>query len=165
MCALFIPLDGRLTSQNPLPSSYRLVGGEAMYMVAPGSATLGNSYQVTTAVLGNFFYSWPSLNTNTITAGATSVSPYLVEATDTRILFRKTISSPSYAVFPLAVTMSYPGGVLIKDLKGDAATNNITITFSNGEECDGLSTVVVDINYGWFTLNPIVGGGGWYLTS
>lgn len=163
MGALFVPLDGRITSQNVLGPP--LTGGEVTIIVSPGNATQGNSYQISTAVLAGFFSSWSNLNTNTITSGATSSGPYMVEPTDTRILFNKTVGSASFAIMPKASSMIYPNGVLIKDLKGDAATNNITITFSNGELCDGLSQVVIDINYGWVTLNPIIFGGGWYITS
>lgn len=163
MSALFIPISGRLTDQNVLAGP--LIGGEAMYIVSPGSNTLGNSFQIATATLGSFFYAWPFLNTETITAGATSTGPYMVEPTDTRILFNKTIGSASFAVLPKASTMIYPAGIIFKDIKGDAVTDPITITFSNGELCDGLTQVVIDIAYAWVTINPLVGGGGWYMTS
>jgi len=163
MASLQIPLDGRLTSQNIL--SGPLNGQEVMYIVSPGTAAAGNSYQVTTDVLAAFFTAYQFLNTEIITAGATVISPYLVQTTDTRILFNKTLSSPSYATFPLAASMQYDQPVLIKDYKGDAATNNITISFTNGELCDGLSQVIINDAYGWVTVNPYPsGGGGWYLT-
>jgi hypothetical protein len=125
--------------------------------VAPGQAS---------AIAGFLYSAYPSLNAEIITAGATSISPYAVLTTDTRILFNKTLGSPSYAALPSAASMLYPGGVVFKDLKGDAFTNNITITFSNGELCDGLSSVIIENDYGWVTINPVPGvGGAWYLTS
>lgn len=159
---LFIPLDGRLTSQNPFTGT--LNGLELMYIVSPGNAAQGNSYKITTQQLGEFFAAFPTLNSELITSGATSSVPYEVSADDTRVLFDKILASPSFAVLPIASTMTYNQSVLFKDLKGDSFTNNITISFSNGELCDGETTVVIDNNYGWTTINPNPLGGGWYLT-
>ena len=158
-----IPLDGRITSQNPLAGP--LTGGEVMEIVSPGNAAQGNTYQVTTTVLAQFFSGYPSLNTETITAGATSGSPYMVETTDTKILFNKLLGSPSYAVLPLSGSLINAQPIMFKDLKGDAATNNITISFSGGQLCDGLSEVVISTAYGWFIINPIPAGSGWYLAD
>jgi hypothetical protein len=158
-----VPLDGRITSQAVL--SAPLTGGEVMEIVSPGNAAHGNTYQVSTAVLAAFAAAFSSLNTETITAGATSGSPFNVETTDTRILFNKTIGSASYALLPLAASMVYSQPVLFKDLKGDADTNPISITFTAGELCDGLSAVEITTSYGWVTINPVVGGGAWYMTS
>lgn len=160
---LFIPLDGRVTSQNPLVSP--LDGTELFYAAWPGNATQGNSYKVDLDTMAAFITAFPYINEQVITTGATSGTPYDVPNTATRILFNKSVSSPSFAVLPEASVMQYPIGILFKDLKGDSATNNITITFSNSETCDGLSTVVIDIAYGWVTINPLIGGGGWYMTS
>ena len=135
-----------------------------MYVVSPGNAALGNSYQVTTETLALFMAAFPFLNTTVIKLGATLASPYLVEPTDTRILFNKTTPSATYAVLPLAASMAYPYPVLFKDLKGDAYTNNITITFAGGEKCEGQTEVVIENAYGWANINPIPGGGGWFLS-
>jgi hypothetical protein len=143
-----------------------LTGSELMYIVSPGNAAQGNSYGITTAVLANFFGSFRSLNTETLTAGATSGSPYQVETTDSIILFGKTLGSPSYAVLPLAATMASAASILFKDIKGDAATNNITISFSSGQLCDGLSEVQITNAFGWVriapVITPILGGSQWY---
>jgi hypothetical protein len=163
MSTLFVPLDGRITSMPVL--SGPLTGGEAMYAVSPGNATQGNSYQVTTAVLAAFMAAFPYLNEELITAGATIASPYNVEITDTRILFNKTLGSASYAIMPLAALMVYPFGVTFVDVKGDAGTNPITISFTNGELCNGAAEAIIDNNYGWVTVNPYPGGGQWFLTS
>jgi len=157
-----VPVDGRLTSLDLL--NIALAGDEVMYIVSPGNAAQGNSYRVTTSVLAAFFAAFPALNTTIITAGATLASPYQVETTDTRILFNKTLSSDSYAVLPLSGSMASPGGVLFKDLKGDAGTHPITVTFTGGQLCDGLSQVQIASAYGSFTINPIPGGSGWFLS-
>jgi hypothetical protein len=133
-----------------------------MEIVSPGNAALGNTYQITLANLAAFFAGYPVMNTETITAGATLASPFQVETTDTWILFNKTIGSASYATLPLAASMVYPGPVFFKDLKGDAATNNITIQFSAGQLCDGLTTIVISDAYGWVRIAPVSGGNAWY---
>lgn len=155
-----VPSDGRMTSFLAVPAS--LVGDELMWLVQPGNANAGILYKVTLGVLAPFFAAFPVLNTELITAGATIGSPYNVATTDTRILFNKTLASASYATCPLASSMAYPFGILFKDLKGDAATHNITVNFTGGELCDGQSTIVIDNAYGWVTVNPTPGGGSWY---
>lgn len=160
MAQLFIPLDGRITSQNVLSSP--LDGTEAMEIVSPGNATQGNTYQVTTAALAAFMSAFPILNAETITTGATAGIPYNVQTTDTLILFEKVIPSASYTVLPLAATMVYPFGVTFKDISGNANTYPITILFTNGELCDGLSQLVIEDNYGWVSILPVRGGGAWY---
>lgn len=53
--------------------------------------------------------------------------------------------------------------ITVKDIKGDAASNNITFVFSGGELVDGMASLVIATNYGWFTLYPRTGG--WYLAA
>ena len=163
MAPLIIPLDGRITSQNIL--SGPLTGGEVMEIVSPGNAALGVTYQITTGVLAQFFTGFAGLNTEIITAGATSITPYMVLPTDTKILFNKIIGAPSYAVLPLSASLTNAQPILFKDLKGDAATNNITITFSGGQLCDGLSSIVLSTAYGWTIVNPVPGGNAWYMAD
>jgi len=158
MPALFIPSDGRLTSQNPLTGT--LTGGELMYIVSPGTQGQGVSYKITTETLASFFAAFPVLNTEIITAGAT----YNVAPTDTRILVNKTLPSPTSIIFPTASSMQYPFPVLVKDIKGDADINPITITFSSGQLCDGLSSITLDTSYQWVTITPVPNGNSWYMT-
>lgn len=159
--SLTTPADGQITSLTLL--SPPLTGGEVQEIVSPGNAAQGNSYQITTATLAGFFSAFPFLNTEIITAGATLASPYDVETTDTRILFNKTIGSASYALLPLSSSMAYPFPILFKDTKGDAATNNITISFSGGQLCDGLSMIVLSNAYDWTYIAPVPGGNSWYV--
>ena len=155
-----IPTDGRMTSFDPVPS--KLLGDELVWLVQPGNPNAGVLYKGTLDTLAAFFYAFPTLNAEVITAGATSISPFQVAITDTRILFNKTLASASYALCPVAASMLYGQPVLFKDLKGDAGTNNITIEFNGGELCDGQSTLVINSSYGWVTINPTPGGGSWY---
>lgn len=156
MASLPVPLDGRITSQAILIGP--LTGGEVQEIVSPGNAALGNTYQVTLLTLAAFYAAFPALNTEIVTAG----SVYNVQTTDTRILIDKTLGSPTSVVFPLSNSMIYQQPVLIKDIKGDAFTDNITITFSGGQLIDGLPQIVINNNYGWAWINPIPGGNGWY---
>jgi hypothetical protein len=158
MAGLKVPLDGRITSQAILTGP--LTGGEVQEIVSPGNATLGNTYQVTLLTQAAFFAAFPALNTEIVTAGST----YNVLTTDTRILVDKTLGSPTSIVFPLSGSMLYQQPVLIKDIKGDVFTNNITITFSGGQKCDNQPSIVLSNNYDWVTINPIPGGSGWYKT-
>lgn len=158
--ALTAPLDGRITSQNVLTGT--LDPTSVMEIVSPGNAAAGNTYQVSITTLAEFMAAWSLYNATVITAGATSGSPYDVQTTDTAVLFNKTIGSASYALMPLAASMVYPGRILFKDLKGDAATNNIQLTFSGGQLCDGLSSLTIKNAYGWFWIAPIPAGTGWY---
>lgn len=158
MPALFIPSDGRLTSQNSLTGT--LDGTELMYIVSPGTQGQGISYKITTGVLATFFSAYPYLNTEIITAG----SIYNVAPTDTRILVNKTLPSPTTIQFPAPSSMVYPFSILIKDIKGDADVNPITINFTSGALCDGLSSFVLSTSYQWTTINPVPGANAWYMT-
>lgn len=161
--ALFTPLDGRITSQNTLLGP--LTGGEVQEIVSPGTAANGNTYQIALQTTAAFYAAWPTLNAEKILAGASLASPYQVLTTDTRILFNKTVGAASYAVLPLAASMIYGQEVLFKDIKGDAGTNAITVTFTGGEKCDGLTQVQITQPYGWFRVTPTPGGGSWYMSG
>lgn len=84
-------------------------------------------------------------------------------ASDTFIVINKTVGEAS----PVTVCASadFLGDDLtIKDGKGDAATNNITLSFDGAETCDGMSTVVISTNYGMVRIKPNPDG-GWLLTQ
>jgi hypothetical protein len=154
--ATFVPVDGRLTSLQVLNIS--LTGGEVMEIVSPGTAAAGNNFQVTTAILGAYFSALPYINTRQVAQGSTAA----IATTDTRILITSGSAATTSITAPSASTMLAPFPILIKDTTGDAAINPITITFTGGELCDGLSSLVIDNAYGWTTINPLPGGGGWY---
>ena len=148
-----IPADGRLTSQNVLSS---LTDGTAvMYIVSPGSAALGNSYQISIDTLAAYFNAQAAGIPTFVTSG----SVYSSVATDTRILVNKTVGSATSVI--LLPSAEYSRPVLVKDLKGDADVNPITVTFSSGQLIDGLSQIVIENPYGYFWFNPLEAG-GWY---
>lgn len=93
-----------------------------------------------------------------VTAATTSGSPH-------SITLAKTISNPTSAA---AVYLRLPAvsaavayqDYVVKDGKGDAATNNITIT-SAGGTIDGSTSYVISTNYG--TVHFITDGTEWFL--
>ncbi len=93
-----------------------------------------------------------------ITSGAT----YNSVATDKRILVKKTVGSATSIVLSAAATKEGP--VLVKDIKGDADVNAITVTFTGGDTADGLASVPINFKYGGYWFNPI-STGNWYLTA
>ena len=157
--ATIIPLDGRLTSLQAF--LIELAGTEVMELVMPNNAQTGQNYQITTAALALFFSAYPYINATIIVSGG---SPYLIKPTDTRILVDKAIPSATFIVAPLASAMAVPFPILIKDFAGNASSNNITISFSGGEECDGETEIIIGNDFGWTTINPAPGGGAWYLS-
>lgn len=95
-----------------------------------------------------------------VTTGATLITPYAVTSTDTRILLNKTVGATSYVQFPAG---TYNRSVMVRDLKGDAATSNIFISFSGS--ADGLaSPITISSPYGGWVLNPLPTG-DWYITN
>ena len=154
-----IPQDGRITSLSTL--SGKLVGSEFFYVVSPGTASAGVSYNITTNTIAAFCAAFPTLNSSLVTSGAT----YNALTTDTAILVDKTIGSATSVVMPAAGTMLYGQRVLIKDVKGDAATNPITITFSGGQLCDGEATIIINNAFGWIYITPLLPAGtSWYMS-
>lgn len=155
----FTPVDGQITSLEQL--NLPLTGGEVMEIVSPGNAAQGNSYQVTLTQMAGFFSANPA-TTEVILSGATSINPYLILPNDGIILFNKTAGSASFTIAPLASSMFSTNPILIKDLKGDAATNPITISFTGIQLCDGLASIVISNDYGWTRITPAPGGAAWY---
>lgn len=74
----------------------------------------------------------------------TSAGPYVVVSTDHYIVVNQTVGAP------MAITIPSPGNagrsLKIKDGKGDANTNNITITPATGT-IDGAASFVMTANY------------------
>ena len=151
-----IPQDGRLTSQNVLTGT--LDSTSVIYIVSPGNAAAGQSYQVSLLTLANYFSGFVFGSPTIIISG----SVYNSVSTDTRILVNKTVGSATSVV--LLPSSLYSTPILVKDLKGDSNTNPITVTFSSGQLIDGLSEVVIDNPYGYFWFNPL-STGGWYDAS
>ena len=78
----------------------------------------------------------------------TAAGAVTVAATDDVVVVNKTVGAATVANLPAGVTGRR---FVIKDGKGDAATNNITITPAAGT-IDGAATLVINANYGQATL-------------
>lgn len=66
-------------------------------------------------------------------------------ATDVALLINKTVAGATPITLP---TPALSRAILIKDMKGDAGTNNITLDAGTGKTINGLQTLVMDANYG-----------------
>lgn len=138
---------GQMTDLPSFPTSLDLTA--LMEIVSPGTAAAGINYSITLAQLALLVGSGgaPTI----ITSGAT----YASVATDTRILVNKTIGSAT--TITLLGAGSYYQPILIKDLKGDADVNNITINFTG--TFDGIaSPLTISTQFGWVWFNPLASG-------
>lgn len=135
--------------------------GTALFeIVSPGNQELGVNYTITMELLLNLIIGGLTSLT-IITVGATLADPYEALGTDYRVLLNKIIASPSYVEIGSGADRDTP--IMVRDLKGDASTNNITVTFTG--TCDGLASPIVISNpYGGWYFNPLPDG-NWYLTN
>ncbi len=78
----------------------------------------------------------------------TAAGAITVTSADFAVLIKKSVGAASAVALPVGV-----GGMefIIKDSKGDAAANNITITPASGT-IDGAGTLVISTNYGHVRL-------------
>ena len=123
-------------------------------VVSPGNAAAGVNYAATFAQLAQIIGGGgaPTI----VTSGST----YNSVATDVRILINKTVGG-IITVNLLAASL-YAQPVLIKDIKGDADVNNITVAFTG--TYDGVaSPLTISVQYGWIWMNPLASG-NWYAT-
>lgn len=144
---------GQMTDLPPFATSLDFTS--LMEIVSPGNAALGVNYSITLAQLALIIGG--GTGPTIITSGAT----YNSIQTDTRILVNKTIGSAT--AITLLSAASYFQPILIKDLKGDAATNPITINFAG--TYDGIaSPLTINTAYGWIWFNPLASG-NFYATA
>lgn len=140
-----------------LPIAIGLVGDEPFICVQAGTTK-----QVALSTISAFINPTVPSTTVTITSGATTISPFAVPVGVGTVLVDKAIGAATGLLFGLSA--NYAGSsIFVKDIKGDAATNNITLEFSGGEMAEGLSTVVINANYGQVRIAPLPLGGGWYI--
>jgi len=124
-------------------------------VVSPGNAANGVNYGATFAQLALI------IGSGGAPTFVLSGSTYNSVQTDTRILVNKTVGSPTTVALLGGATYFQP--VLVKDLKGDAGTNNITVTFPG--TYDGIaSPLTISSNYGWIWFNPLPTG-NFYATA
>lgn len=149
---------GVMTLLNPYTGT-SFLGTELFEIVSPGIPGSSANFKITVAQMQALFGAFSYVNT-IVTTGATVGNPYIVPTTVNRVLIAKAASSASEV--QLGASASYPGPVLVRDLIGDADVNPITVTFTGGEECDGLASVQIGTDYAGYWFNPLKSG-GWYL--
>jgi len=126
-----------------------------MEVVSPGNVTNGVNYAITptqlAVLMGVTIY-----NPTFVTSGAS----YSSTSSDSRILVNKTVGSPT--TIALLAGSAYAQPLMVKDLKGDADVNPITITFPG--TYDGASSpVTISTQYGAVWFNPL-STGNFYAT-
>ena len=181
-----LPVSIRVNVRAPFPTQVKgaafITVGKAngVWTIAPNylalnQTTLVNPTQVI-ALQDSITGAWSFIGATSFVAAATSsyriiTTPGVVTVlpTDVTLLFQKTSSGASTVNLPAsAVRVGAP--VLIKDLTGDANTNNITIVPFSGETIDGFSAAaaaangvaVISTDYGAKSLYPLITG-GWYV--
>jgi hypothetical protein len=133
-----------------------------VYTPATGATTAAPGQLIQSAI-------WNGIFTDISTAltllgrqlyGSTPVgaSSYNVLATDTLLLvdFAGAVTIDLLAASSAA---GYP--ITIKDTSGAAHTNNITITPNGADTIEGLTTVPINSDYGYYRLYPV--SGGWVI--
>jgi hypothetical protein len=134
-----------------LPVAPNLGGLESVWIVQGGT-----DRRTTTAAIAGLASSGFVVNTTVVESG----SSYTVQPSDTFIIVDKTVGSAT--TINLLPSADKVGFVYIKDGKGDAGTNNITITAAGSDTMDGLGSVTISTNYGLLAVlpNPL---GGWVI--
>jgi len=92
---------------------------------------------------------WGSVGGGWTAAVTVVTANYTVLTSDNVIVVNKSTGSATTITLPASPTTG--SMVIVKDGKGDAATNNITIQ-GNGKNIDGTASRVININYGAFSL-------------
>lgn len=89
--------------------------------------------------------------------------------TEDTLIIKKTVGEASPVDIPDAAERAASGlDVIIKDGKGDAATNNITPNFTGGQTCDGLTgstspgNLKITTNYGFLHMRAYPDGSGYF---
>jgi hypothetical protein len=90
-------------------------------------------------------------------------SPYVPGPSIARIYVNKVVASPTY--IQLAAASSYVVEPLITDTNGtvDGAGNGITVTFTGGEQADGIASIPINTPYAGYFFRPIGSLNKWHL--
>lgn len=83
---------------------------------------------------------------------------YTATGTKRRIIVNKTVGAATAITMDDATSMANLE-ILIKDGKGDASSNNITITDASGGTFDGQSSLVISSDFGFYWIKAV--GDNW----
>lgn len=90
----------------------------------------------------------------------TAAGDHTVAADENYLVFNKTSGAATGVTLPESAARAGP--IRIKDGKGDASSNNITITPDGSETIDGLPSWVISFDMGGVLLVPRPDGLGWW---
>jgi len=85
-------------------------------------------------------------------------------ANESLIVVNKTVGAATAVTLPASVTADGRREVVVLDGKGDAGTNNITVTAAGSDTINGAATYVMAANYSRVRLIDI-GGGAWIAAA
>jgi len=161
------PTSGTLTNCTGLPVSSGVSGlgtGVATFLATPSSANLASAVTDETGTGALVFGTSPTIAngtyTNSLTTSVrvvTAAGAVTVVANDYVIVVNKTVGASTALTLQAGVSGRT---LIIKDGKGDAATNNITISPAAGN-IDGAATFVMNVNYG--AIKIVYNGTEWNI--
>jgi len=137
-------------------------GGQGFFYWNPTSIATDDGGVTTIVPTGQTVGAWLRLLSNSVAPSVlvvTSAGPFTLTNSNYMLVVRKTVGSATTVNLP--ATPGVGQTFIIKDGKGDAATNNITVS-GNGILIDGSSTFVMNENYQSITL--IFDGASWDVT-
>ncbi len=137
-------MSNNVTTFTQLPAVTGLNGSETFALVQSGSSARAILNQIVAYILAQIPFPPTSISTfpsRVVSANANSA----LASIDTGLLINKTIAGAT------SVALSAPflsRMVFIKDMKGDAGTNNITLDAGSGKLINGQQTLVMNANFG-----------------
>lgn len=165
LAALYADRDGTTPKANPFLSA---ADGYVFFHAVSGA------YKIT-ATLGDFTMELRYVPVGTgaetdaaagLTREVTAAGDVTVGASDLCVLINKTVGAATSVNIPSAADRNGLD-VMIKDMKLDAAANNITPVFDGSEECDGLSgaEIAIKSNGGFLWMRPKPDGSGYTMLA
>ena len=136
-------------------------GGQGFFYWSPTSTAADDGGATTIVPTGQTVGAWLRLASNTSPSVTilTTGSSYTLTTSNYVLVVRKSVGSATTVNLPALPGMGQT--YVIKDGKGDAATNNITIS-SPGPQIDGASSFIMAVNYESITV--IFDGSNWNIT-
>ena len=101
------------------------------------------------------------INADPVVRAVTSAGVVTIVASDDIVLINKSVGEATQV--NLQASADRGRSLKIVDLKGDAATNNITLTPNGSETIIGNATYVISTNNGSIEIFPRPDGQGWFI--
>ncbi len=162
-----IPLDATDVQECLTGASAFTITGDIWYLHDNQSTIIQSDLQMSLRQI----YNVPQFNYSPVRV-VTAAGAVTITTADYVVVVNKTVGAATTVNLPASPATGLT--FIIKDGKGDAATNNITITPAAGN-IDGAATKVIDANYGsqiiayngseWSTAGGGGGGGSGTVTS